>query len=219
MRVGRSSLTGWCRRRGTCCWLGGSSGWVRPGLVKWCGSGPTADLIHLFAGGTRVKTVRSHLSVNDLAKLTAAGAVPAGPSPLPPVEDGDAVEVERCVNSFGLVSLGGHRLLAAEILAGRQVGIRIEATLLLFYDLHTRELLRTRANPLTPEQIKRLRGVRPAGPPPRPSTEPIRVQRRASATGVIVVAGQKVALGPDPPASNRHRARIGDRPGHRVRRR
>jgi transposase InsO family protein len=140
------------------------------------------DLIHLFIGGTRIKTVRSHLSVTDLAKLVAAGAVPAGPSPLPPVEDGDAVEVERCVNSFGLVSLGGHRLLAAEILAGRQVGIRIEATLLLFYDLHTRELLRVRGN-------------RPAGPPPRPVTEPIRVQRRASATGVILVCGQKVALG------------------------
>jgi hypothetical protein len=30
---------------------------------------------------------------------------------------------------------------------------------------------------------------------PRPSTEPIRVQRRASNTGVIMVAGQKVALG------------------------
>ena len=153
------------------------------------------DLIHLFIGGTRVKTLRSHLSVNDLAKLVAAGAVPAGPSPLPPVEDGDAVEVERCVNIFGLVSLGGHRLLAAEILAGRQVGIRIEAALLLFYDLTTRELLRARTNPLTFEQIKKLRGVRPAGPPPRPVTEPIRVQRRASATGVIVVAGQKVALG------------------------
>src|SRR3712207_4190942 len=92
----------------------------------------------------------------------------AGPNPLPPVEDGDAVEVERCVNSFGLVSLGGHRLLAAEILAGRQVGIRIEATLLLFYDLDSRELLRTRTNPLTPEQITKLRGLRPAGPPPRP---------------------------------------------------
>jgi hypothetical protein len=153
------------------------------------------DLIHLFIGGTRVKTLRSHLSVNDLAKLVAAGAVPAGPSPLPPVEDGDAVEVERCVNIFGLVSLGGHRLLAAEILAGRQVGIRIEAALLLFYDLTTRELLRVRSNPLTFEQIKKLRGVRPAGPPPRPVTEPIRVQRRASATGVILVAGQKVALG------------------------
>ena len=102
--------------------------------------------------------------------------------------------MERCVNRFGLVSLGGHRLLAAEILAGRQVWIRIEANLLRIYDLDTRELLRTRTNPRTPEQISKLRGLRPAGPPPRPSTEPIRVQRRAS-TGVIVVADQKVALG------------------------
>jgi hypothetical protein len=30
---------------------------------------------------------------------------------------------------------------------------------------------------------------------PRPSTEPIRVHRRASNTGVIMVAGQKIALG------------------------
>ena len=65
----------------------------------------------------------------------------------------------------------------------------------MFYDLATRELLRTRQNPLTRDQIKRLRGVRPAGPPPRPSAEPARVQRRASNTGVIMVVGQKVALG------------------------
>jgi hypothetical protein len=45
-----------------------------------------------------------------------------------------------------------------------------------FDDLESRGLLRTRPNPLTLEQVKRLRGVRPAGPPPRPSTEPIRVQ-------------------------------------------
>lgn len=153
------------------------------------------DLIHVLIGGARVKTVRSHLSVNDLAKLVAAGASNAGPSPLPPVEDGDAVEVERAVSSLGHVSLAGHQLLAAEILGGRPVGIRIEPATLMFYDLATRELLRTRANPLTPEQVKGLRGVRPAGPPPRPSTEPIRVQRRASNTGVIMVAGQKVALG------------------------
>jgi len=153
------------------------------------------DLIHVLIAGTRIKTVRSHLSVNDLAKLVAAGASNAGASPLPPVEDGDAVEVERCVSSLGHVSLAGHQLLAAEILGGRPVGIRIEPATLMFYDLETRELLRTRANPLTPEQTKGLRGVRPAGPPPRPSTEPIRVQRRASNTGVIMVAGQKVALG------------------------
>jgi transposase InsO family protein len=157
----------------------------------WAG----CDLIHVLISGIRVKTVRSHLSVNDLARLIAQGAVPAGPSPLPPVEDGDAVEVERCVSRLGPVSLAGRQLLAAEILGGRRVGIRIEPATLMFYDLATRELLRTRKNPLTPEQVKGLRGVRPAGPPPRPSAEPVRVQRRASNTGVIMVVGQKIALG------------------------
>ena len=153
------------------------------------------DLIHVLIGGIRIKTVRSRLSVNDLARLTAQGAVPAGPAPLPPIEAGDAVEVERCVSRLGLVCLAGRQLLAAEILGGRRVGIRIEPATLMFYDLATRELLRTRKNPLTPQQVKRLRGARPAGPPPRPSAEPVRVQRRASNTGVIMVVGQKIALG------------------------
>lgn len=153
------------------------------------------DLIHVLIAGTRIKTVRSHLSANALAKLVAQGALPATSSPLPPVEDGDAVEVERCVSALRLVSLASKQLLAAEILGGRRVGIRIEPAVLIFYDLGTRELLRTRKNPLTPDQVKGLRGVRPAGPPPRPSVEPVRVQRRASNTGVIMVAGQKVAIG------------------------
>lgn len=45
------------------------------------------------------------------------------------------------------------------------------------------------------EQVSMLRGARAAGPPLRPSAEPVTVQRRAS-TGVIMVAGQKIALGP-----------------------
>jgi hypothetical protein len=165
----------------------------RAGMVAriWAG----CDLIHVLIRGIRIKTVRSHLSVADLARLIAQGAVPAGPSPLPPVEDGDAVEVERCVSRLGLVSLTGRQLLAAKILGGHRVGIRIEPATLMFYDLATRELLRTRKNPLTPQQVKGLRGARPAGPPPRPSAEPVRVQRRASNTGVIMVAGQKIALG------------------------
>ena len=65
----------------------------------------------------------------------------------------------------------------------------------MFFDPETRELLRTRPNPLTWEQACQLRGARPAGPPPRPSAEPVRVQRRASNTGVIMVVGQKIALG------------------------
>ena len=95
----------------------------------------------------------------------------------------------------GLVTLGGQMLLAAEILGGRKVGIRIEPATLMFFDLDSRELLRTRPNPLSHDKIIRLRGNRPAGPPPRPSLEPIRVQRRASHTGVITVCLQKIALG------------------------
>jgi transposase InsO family protein len=177
-------------------WVANRQFWLGParsGMVIrfWA----DCQLIHLSAGGARIKTVRSHLSVNDLAKLAANGAVPAGPAPLPPIEDGHAVEVERPVSRGGLVCLGPHRLLAAEILGGQLVGIRIEPATLMFYDPTTRILLRTRPNPLTPAQVARLRGARPAGPPPRPPSEPIRVQRRASATGVIVVCGQKVALG------------------------
>ena len=177
-------------------WLAGKQFWLGParaGQVVRFWAEP--DLIHLFIGGTRVKTVRSHLSVTDLARLAAQGAVNAGPSPLPPVQPGDAVEVERVVSKDGNISLAGQVLLAAEILGGRRVGIRIEPELLMFYDLDSRELLRTRPNPLTHDQVRRLRGNRPAGPPPRPSLEPVRVQRRASNTGVITICRQKIALG------------------------
>jgi transposase InsO family protein len=153
------------------------------------------DVIHLMVGGARVKSVRSHLTGNDLRRLIGQGAVNAGPPPLPPPEDGEAIEVDRVVSKAGTVCLDHQIVLAAEILAGRQVGIRIETNTLMFFDLDTRELLRTRPNPLTPEQIRRLRGARKAGPPPRPSTEPIRVQRRADTSGTVMVCGQKVALG------------------------
>ena len=147
--------------------------------------------------GTRIKALRSHLSPADLRRLAASGAVPAGPCPLPHPAGTQAVEVERPVSRGGLVSLGPHRLLAAEILGGQLVGIRIDpaTATLMFFDPATRVLLRTRPNPLSPDQTARLRGARPAGPPPRPPAEPVRAQRRASATGLIMVAGQKIALG------------------------
>ena len=97
-------------------WVAGRLFWLSParaGMVVrfWA----DCQLIHLSAGGARIKTLRSHLSVADLAKL-AVGAVPAVPSPLPPIEDGHAIEVERPVSSGGLVCLGrrlrhhpGHR--------------------------------------------------------------------------------------------------------------
>jgi len=176
--------------------LAGRQFWLGPAragqLVRFWAS---VDLIHLLVGGVKIKTVRSHLTVIDLAKLVTEGAVNGGPSPLPPIEGGAAVEVDRVVSRGGTIGLGGKMLLAAEILAGRRVGIRIEADTLMFFDLGTRELLRVRPNPLTPTQVARLRGNRPAGPPPRPSLEPVRVQRRASNSGIVMVCGQKIALG------------------------
>ena len=157
----------------------------------------SVDVIHLSIAGARVKNLRSHCSAADLAQLQRAGATAAGPPPLPAVTrgDGGALEVDRTVNNTGLVGLGGRQLLAAEILRGRRVSIRIEPTTLLFFDPGSRELLRTRPNRLTPDQMLRLQGARPAGPPPRPRTEPITVQRRVSATGRIVVCRQAVSLG------------------------
>ncbi|MFC8501736.1 IS481 family transposase [Pedococcus sp. NPDC057267] len=153
------------------------------------------QVIHLLVDGARVKSLRSHLSVADLSVLVAQGAVPAGAPPLPAPDGSDAVEVDRVVNRVGTISLGNHAVLAAEILAGRQVSVRIEPELLMIFDPDTRELLRTRPNPLTPQDLQHVRGTRLAGPPPRPTLEPVRVQRRASNTGVIMVAEQKIALG------------------------
>ncbi len=169
-------------------WLGPS----RSGLTVtfWADT----SVIHLLIAGTRIKTVRSHLSVADLGRLAARGGRAAGPSPLP-AGDGVAFEVDRVVNNSGLVGLGGHQVLAAEILGGRQVGIRIDDETLSFFDPASRELLRVRPNPLTGEEVRGLRGLRPAGPPPRPSVEPVRVQRRVSAVGTVMVCRQVVSLG------------------------
>ncbi|MFI9428153.1 IS481 family transposase [Streptomyces achromogenes] len=152
------------------------------------------QVIHLLIAGTRIKTVRSHLSMADLGRLAARGGRPARPPPLP-AGDGAAFEVDRVVNNSGLVGLGGHQVLAAETLGGRQVGIRIDAETLSFFDASSRELLRVRPNPLTCKEVRRLRGLRPAGLPPRPDIEPVRVQRRVSAVGTIMVCRQVVSLG------------------------
>jgi transposase InsO family protein len=179
-------------------WLGQARAGMR--ITFWADT----EVIHLSAGGVRIKSLRSHLSTADLAALAARGGRRAGPPPLPKTA-GDtvtnatarqnAVEVDRTVNTGGCVGLGGLQVLAANILGGRRVGIRIETATLMFFDPETRELLRTRPNPLTWPQVERLYGLRPAGPPPRTSMTPVTVQRRASATGVFMVCGQRVSVG------------------------
>jgi hypothetical protein len=153
------------------------------------------NVIHLLVGGVRLKSLRSHLSTSDLARLFADGGRAAGPSPLPQAENDAVVEVERTVNKYGMVSLAGRYLLAAEILGGRRVTIRIEENTLMFLDAESRHLLRTRPNPLIWAKCLQLRGARPAGPPPVPERSPVTVQRRANAFGVIMVTRQAVSLG------------------------
>src|SRR5262249_25927317 len=160
-------------------------------ITFWAGT----DVIHLTAAGLRVKSVRSHLSTAGLAKLAATGARPAGPPPLPQAQPGAAIEAERVVSKDGQAHLAGRSVIAAEILGGRRAGARIQEHTLMFFDPATPELLRTRPSPLTWDQACTIRGASPAGPPPRPSAEPITVPRRASNTGIIMVAGQKIALG------------------------
>jgi transposase InsO family protein len=177
-------------------WLAGRQFWLGParaGLTVqfWA----STEVIHLSIAGARVKSVASHLTVADLRKLAAGGARNAGPPPIPTLTDGEAVEVDRVISPAGTFALGGQVLVGAAILAGRRVGIRIEPTTLLLFDLDTRTLLRTRPNPLTAKQVLRLRGARPAGPPPRPALEPVRVQRLADHTGVVSVCGQRVGVG------------------------
>jgi transposase InsO family protein len=170
-------------------WLGPARSGVT--VTLWADT----DVIHLLIAGARVKSVRSHLSMTDLAALARAGGRPAGPPPLPGAPFTGAVEVDRTVSNVGTVSLGQHIVLAAEVLRGRRVAVRVDEHTLAFFDPDTRELLRTRPNPLSAAEIGKLRAARPAGPPPQPPTAALRIQRRASATGVVMVAGQKLALG------------------------
>ncbi|WP_238402776.1 IS481 family transposase [Cellulomonas sp. H30R-01] len=156
------------------------------------------EWVHVSIGAQRIKSVRSRLSVNDLDVLAARGAWPAGDPPASTrarPRDG-AVEIHRTVNRSGNISLGNKTCTVSETLAGRRVGVRIEDDApLIFFDPATRIILRTRPNPLARGEQYALQQAVPAGERPRPAIEPVTVQRRASATGVIVVAGQKVPLG------------------------
>ena len=76
---------------------------------------------------------------------------------------------------------------------GRRVTVRIDRGVLQLAAHGV--LLRSLPNPLAPAEIARIRDARPAGPPPLPPVEPIRVQRRVSSRGALVVAGQRIHIG------------------------
>jgi len=153
--------------------------------------------VHLSIGGWRVKTVPSRLTEVDLARLRRAGARPAGPPPSGPFPGALAasrcVEVDRLVNSAGIITLGNQVIQVGSPLAGQRARIRLDGTVMHVL-AQDGVLWRTLPCPIPPGQRHRLQGVRLAGPGPLP--EPgLTVQRRVSSRGGIQVARQRIQVG------------------------
>jgi hypothetical protein len=142
--------------------------------------------------GHRIKTLPSRLDSRDLARLTAAGAQPAGPPPLPPAS-GDVTEVDRTVNASGNVSLGDRIISAGLPLAGQRITLRLDGP--VAHVLAAGVIVRTIACPVPLEARPRLRGARPGTAQPPQLPEPKVVTRRVSVRGSIMVGGQRIQVG------------------------
>ncbi|MEV0154141.1 IS481 family transposase [Micromonospora sp. NPDC050686] len=152
-------------------------------------------VVHVLIGGVRLKTVPSRLTPTHLRQLLADDGQSAGPPPITTgtVLAGAPIEVERLVNATGLISLAGRQHPVGYHFAGRRVTVRLDRGLLQI--TADGVLLRSLPNPLTPAQAASIRDARPAGPPPTPNPEPVRVERRVSCRGALVIAGQRIHVG------------------------
>jgi transposase InsO family protein len=170
-------------------WLGPD----RAGTTITLWADPT--VVHIVCNGIRLKTVPSWLTTGHLHQLLADGGRPAGLPPLPTgtAQPGAAIEVDRLVSPIGAIGLAGRQHPVGYHFAGRRVTVRLDHGLLQLVDHGV--LLRSLPNPLTPAEQARLRDARPAGPPPQPAADPVRVQRRVSCRGTLVVAHQRIHIG------------------------
>ena len=142
--------------------------------------------------GTGSKTLPSRLDRTDLARLTAAGAKPAGPPPLP-APSGRVIELERTVSASGNVSIGDHVIGAGMPLAGQRVTLRLDGP--VAHIVAGGVLVRTMACPIPEQARSRLRGGRPGTASAPLLPEPQRVRRRVSVRGAIMIGGQRIQVG------------------------
>jgi len=172
----------------------------------WLGPGRTGQqvrfwidttTVHLSIGGWRIKTVPSRLSAVDIARLRQAGASAAGPPPAGPAPGALAatscVEVQRLVNSSGIITLANQVIAAGSPLAGQRARIRLDGQVM---HVLTQDgiLWRTLPCPIPPAGRHKLQGVRLAGPQPLPPASTV-IQRRVSSRGGIQVARQRIHAG------------------------
>ena len=174
--------------------VGGQQVWLGPALADrkvtiWVDE----TSLHVLLDGARIKTLPSRLGVAELARLAAAGARPAGPSPLL-AGTATAIEIERTVNATGLAGLAGAQVSVGYQLAGQRVTLRMDGTQMAVITSDG-ELARTMPCPVPPGDRYRLRGARRAAASPLPPSGPVTVQRRVSSRGGIMVATQKIQVG------------------------
>ena len=174
--------------------VGGQQVWLGPALADrkvtiWVDE----TSLHVLLDGARIKTLPSRLGVAELARLAAAGARPAGPSPLL-AGTATAIEIERTVNATGLVGLAGAQVSVGYQLAGQRVTLRMDGTQMAVITSDG-ELARTMPCPVPAGDRYRLRGARRAAASPLPPSGPVTVQRRVSSRGGIMVATQKIQVG------------------------
>lgn len=180
-------------------WLGPA--WAGRTITVWADE----RSIHLLADGHLVKTVPSRLTPHHLQQAVMRGAHPGGPQPAAPalprvngrlvLPAGDAVEVDRSVVRDGVLRLANRDYHVSADLVGRRITLRLDGHLM--HAIADGQLAGTWPCPLTRGELTQLRGARPAaGPLPQLNTSaPVRVQRRIPASGITMVARQRLRIG------------------------
>lgn len=103
------------------------------------------------------------------------------------------MEVQRLVNSAGIITLSNQVIQIGSPLAGQRARIPLDGQVM---HVITQDgiLWRTLPCPIQPGQRHRLQGVRLAGPGPLPERD-LTIQRRVSSRGGIQVARQRIQVG------------------------
>ncbi|MGW0538106.1 Mu transposase domain-containing protein [Streptomyces sp. NPDC003032] len=187
---------------------GGQDIWIGPAFA-----GKTVTLwaddrsIHITMEGHLLKTMASRTSLEQLHQLRDKRQTrPAGPPPAAPalprhrgrvhLPPGMAVEVERTANRDGIVVLAQQDIKLPVTLAGSRVILRMDEHVL--HAISNDRVVRTMPMPIPADQRGRLMGVRQASSPLPPSgpAGPLLVQRRVNIDGFLMVAKQRMRVGP-----------------------
>ncbi|MGW6425051.1 hypothetical protein ACWF82_20450 [Nocardia sp. NPDC055053] len=119
------------------------------------------------------------------------------------IGSGESIEIDRTVDKDGVVGIGGQQHLVGFAWAGRAVTLRLDGHLL--HAIADNALIGTWPCPITRDHLGRIRGARTPSTPLPPAPLPpgsLRAQRRVHESGRILVASQRIKLGP------RHRGKL-----------